>query len=496
MATYEQYMNAARNADAAGDEAAARQLVQAAISVRDAVQDQPQEPIAEPEPQPQVSQEEDIKMALKSGLREGAIAVPEAIEMLGRLGVRTYQEAKDLLGYDVEEKTPVLQSTVGEVLREAFPAEEYEPQTTAGEYVQTISEFLPSAAVGGPAGIARRALVAGTAGAGSEAAGQAAEEYAPSMELPARIIGAFVSPAAGAKAVNKTFKRSVERPTLQSLRDAKNAAYSKVDKSGVKFDPNEVNQIIAKSNAAVAKFNYVPEVDLQTKAALKTIQSQMDNTMTVGQLDKLRQSLYKRYSAARNEQGIREMIDVIDEAIEAKAPANRLMDTARQANKRYKKLEMLEDAFRKAELDTATSGSGGNLVNNYRRAVKNILASKKKSQFFDDAEVRVMEQFVRGKMSDNMLRLIGKMSPSGGGLMQALNVGAIAYNPAMLGVTVTGMAAKGAAEARSLKSAEQIKDMLATGIAPNKSISLSEIRALIGLEAGSETGLLPQMQEQ
>ena len=34
MATYEKYMNAARNADAAGDEAAAKQLVQAAMSAR------------------------------------------------------------------------------------------------------------------------------------------------------------------------------------------------------------------------------------------------------------------------------------------------------------------------------------------------------------------------------------------------------------------------------------------------------------------------------
>tara|TARA_Y100000296_G_scaffold78727_1_gene101863 strand:- start:152 stop:922 length:771 start_codon:yes stop_codon:yes gene_type:complete len=256
-----------------------------------------------------------------------------------------------------------------------------------------------------------------------------------------------------------------------------------------------MNQIVAKANAKVAEFNYVPEVDLQTKAALKTIQAQMDSTMTVGQLDKLRQGLYKRYNSARNEQGIREIIDVIDEAIEAKAPANRLMTTAREANKRYKKLELLEDAFKKAELDTAASGSGGNLVNNYRRAVKNILNSKKASRFFLDYELKMMEQFVRGNMSENTLRLIGKMSPSGGGLMQALNVGAIAYNPAMAGVSVAGLAAKTASEAKALKSAEQIKNMLATGLAPNKSISLQEIRALIGLEAGDQTGLLPQMQE-
>ena len=41
MATYEQYMNAARNADAAGDEAAARQLVQAAKALQS---EQPAQP--------------------------------------------------------------------------------------------------------------------------------------------------------------------------------------------------------------------------------------------------------------------------------------------------------------------------------------------------------------------------------------------------------------------------------------------------------------------
>lgn len=445
--------------------------------------------------QPEISQGEDVKQALKSGLRTGAIAVPETLEMLGRAGVRGFQEAKEALGYEVGDKVPVLQSISGDFLREAFPAEEYEPQTTAGEYAQTIAEFLPSAAIGGPAGIARRAVVAGTAGAGSEAAGQAAEEYAPSMEIPARLIGAFAAPAAGAKAVNKTFLKSVERPTLDNLRLAKDTAYQAVDKAGVKFNQAEVNAIIAKTNAAAAKFNYVPEVDLQTTAALKTMQAQADQVLTVGQLDKLRQGLYRRYGAARNEQGIREMIDVIDEAILAKEPANKLMKTAREANKRYKKVELFEDAFKNAELSTAATGSGGNIVNKYRQAVASILKNKKKTQFFDDYEVKMMEQFVKGKFSDNTLRLIGKMAPTGGGLMQALNVGAIAYNPAMAGFSLAGGAAKGASDRRTMKQAEQILNTLATGTKPNSKISMKEVRILLGLEAGEDVNVLePQEQ--
>ena len=124
------------------------------------------------------------------------------------------------------------------------------------------------------------------------------------------------------------------------------------------------------------------------------------------------------------------------------------------------------------------------------------LKNKRKTQFFQDYEIKMMQQFVQGKMSDNTLRLIGKMSPTGNGLMQALNVGAIAYNPAMAGVSLAGAGAKGLSDAKTLRQAEQIRNTLATGLAPNKSISLKEIRTLIGLEAGEETGLLPQPQGQ
>ena len=47
MATYERYMNAARNADAAGDEAAARQLVQAAMAARSQTTQEPEAERAE-----------------------------------------------------------------------------------------------------------------------------------------------------------------------------------------------------------------------------------------------------------------------------------------------------------------------------------------------------------------------------------------------------------------------------------------------------------------
>ena len=79
--------------------------------------------------------------------------------------------------------------------------------------------------------------------------------------------------------------------------------------------------------------------------------------------------------------------------------------------------------------------------------------------------------------------------------MQALNVGAIAYNPAMAGVTLTGATAKGLSDRRTMKQAEQILNTLSTGTKPNSKISMKEVRILLGLEAGENVNVLePQEQ--
>lgn len=440
--------------------------------------------------QPEISTAEDVARSLGSGIVRGAIAIPETLEMAGRGIRRLGEEAYQLAGGEVEQETPVLKSTIGEALRGLTSADDYQPQTTYGEYAGTVGEFLP-AAVGGPAGLARRAGVAVAAGLGSEAAGQATEGTV--LEMPARIVGAFAAPSAVGRIANKTVRRSIQRPSVESLRDAKNAAYSAVDKSGVKFTTSEVDDLISRAKSSVDDFNYVPDVDLQTKAALSTVGAQAGKELTIGQLDKLRQGLYKRYNRAPEEQGIRAIIDEIDDLIEAKDPANALMTAAREANKRYKKSELLDEAFKRAERSTDVSGSGGNLVNNYRRAVASILNSKRNRKYFSServdpnipSEIEVMEQFVSGTFSENTKRLIGKMAPSGNGLMQALNIGAVAYNPAMATFTAAGMLAKGSAERGALKSAEALKDMIATGAAPEKRklITDKEIRILLGLQA-------------
>jgi hypothetical protein len=343
-------------------------------------------------------------------------------------------------------------------------ASEYRAPGTAGAYAATIGEFLPGAMGGGLGTALKFGVIPGVA---SEAAGQATEGTA--VEPYARMAGAFFAPlaAAGAnKTINAFFKRASDRPSLDTLRDAKNAAYSAVDASGLKAPLTTADDMFTRSQAAAAAANYVPDVDKQTMAALEMMQNQIGKELTIGELDKLRQGLSRRYKAAPNEVAILDMIDTVDDAIRSLPGGGDLMDAARIANGRYKKAELFENAFKKAEDQVASTGSGGNVLNKFRQAVTSIINNPKQNRFFSTEELDFMTKFVRGDLPENTLRLIGKLSPSGNGLMMALNVGAIATNPLMAIVTAGSQAAKTSADMMAKGGADAIQTMVATGRVP------------------------------
>jgi len=368
------------------------------------------------------------------------------------------------------------------------PESQYVAPGTAGEYISTIGEFAGGAgASAGPRAMLKYGAVPGAA---SEAAGQATEGTA--AEPYARMAGAFFAPMAVStanKTVNAMFKRASTRPSVQTLKDAKNAAYKAVDESGVKLPASVADDIASKANKAAASRNYIPDVDRQTLASIKTLENQSGKSLTVGELDKIRQGLNDRYRSSLRPDGtggeiaILDMIDIVDDAIQNAPGGGELMTAARLANSRFKKSELIEKAFQKAADQTAAAGTGGNLVNKYRQAVSNIINNPRQAKYFSQEEVDFMRNFVQGKPTENMMRLIGKLSPDSSGLMAFLNLGAVATNPAMIGASMGGALAKRAAEASAMRGAESIKDMLATGQVPQATRTVTDPR-MIGILPG------------
>jgi hypothetical protein len=305
---------------------------------------------------------------------------------------------------------------------------------------------------------------AGTAEGGLEKRAEGALE----MAVPGALFGVGTQKViqTGNKTLQAVMNRSVQKPTMDTLRAAKNEAYKVVDKSGVRFDKNDMATVLQQSMRELSEANFVPEVDRQSLAALKAIQMNQGKSVTLGELDKLRQGLWKRYNAAPNEVGIRGMIDAIDDVIESKSAANQAMQIARAANSRFKKAELLDEAFKVAERQAADSGSGGNILNKYKQAVSSIMNNPKKAKWFSDAEKEAMDRFIKGSFGQNMMRLVGKLSPSGNGLMAALHFFSASVNPTTLAGAGAGIAAKTASDVSGRKGAQALVEMAGGGRIP------------------------------
>jgi hypothetical protein len=316
------------------------------------------------------------------------------------------------------------------------------------------------------AGAVTGAVTGGLYSAASEDGG-----VLPRLEagLKGAVAGGIIGAAAptvinyGSKAVRTLFGKSAARPTIESLKAVKSAAYKAVDDLGETFSPDEMATLADRVKQSLADSNYVQGVDRQTDAVVSILDNKSTQELSLGQLDKLRQNFWKRYEAAKNETGILDAIDAIDELVSSRSSASEAMDAARLANARYKKAELLDRAFQKAQDQTAATGSGGNILNKYRQAVTSIINNPKTAKWFSAEEIDVMRKFVEGSTTQNLLRRVGKLSPSGNGLMMALNLGAVSANPAMLGVTALASGAKAISDSATERGVQGLIGMVGGG---------------------------------
>jgi hypothetical protein len=273
----------------------------------------------------------------------------------------------------------------------------------------------------------------------------------------ATVTGKVKVPQIGTKSWRNAYGVSEAKPTVESLRAAKNEAYKAVDEAGEAFEAPEMGALRDKVKAELDAGNYVSGVDKQTDAVVSLLDRKAGEKMTIGQLDKLRQEFYKRLAAAPNEVGIEDAIDAIDEMIASRADTNELMQAARLSNSRYKKAEMLDIAFQKAKDQTAATGSGGNILNKMRQAVVSIIDNPKRARWFQKDEIDAMRAFVEGSTGQNAMRLFGKLSPNGNGLMMALNLGAAGGTGGLsLLATAAATGAKALADSAAIKGGDAL----------------------------------------
>lgn len=152
----------------------------------------------------------DVAKSLGSGVARGAAALWDLPGDINQLvsGGATALVNKGIQAFggegDLQAPERVLPTARDSLSDYAPGVANYEPQTTTGEYAQTVGEFLPGSALGG-GGLLRSAIQYGVVpGIASEAAGQATEGMA--IEPYARFAAGLLAPAAPAVAQNVASK--------------------------------------------------------------------------------------------------------------------------------------------------------------------------------------------------------------------------------------------------------------------------------------------------
>jgi len=243
--------------------------------------------------------------------------------------------------------------------------------------------------------------------------------------------------------VKSAFDKSMNNPTIQTLRDAKNAAYDAVNKSDIRFNTKDFSTLFDSARKIAANNNYTQFKDESVKGALNVfkLMKSEGKSMTLGQLDKVRQNISGRYAKNPEQKALLDMVNAIDDIIAQKASQNPLMEAARIANSRFKKAEKIDEAFYKVGISKLNKPEA-NEVTMYKDAVIGLLKDKKAMRFFSEEERKHMEQFVRGNIPDRVLQRLSSMSPSSNKLLTALAFAGSYFHPLFLVPTGLGMMAK------------------------------------------------------
>lgn len=257
-------------------------------------------------------------------------------------------------------------------------------------------------------------------------------------------------------------------PDVGALRTAKSAAYDKATSAGAVYSPKAVNQMVDDLEAAARADMIDPELNPTATKLLNRVQGLRDKPVTFNELEQTRKLINQNIDplASPAEKHFGTMFkNHIDDFVDNAGPQHlvsgdagtqaQAIKEARAANVKYRKAEAIDEALSKADRQAASSGTGGNIDNATRQRLRSLLENKRMSWTTD--EKAAFEEVIRGGKMQNLLRLVGKLSPEGNGLMLAGQIGAAGLtHGASIPAAALGAAAKVGAEKMTQAKVESL----------------------------------------
>lgn len=269
-------------------------------------------------------------------------------------------------------------------------------------------------------------------------------------------------------------------PTFETIGAMKNQAYKAADELGVSYSPEAFSGLVGKITDDARAANLDPDIHRGAASVIGNLQRTAENgePITLTQLDQKRQLVSRDASGTPADQffgnQIRSNIDNFianagpDAMASGSGPeAAAAIQNARRLNTIYAKSEALNDQLEHARDLAGTSGSGANLDNKMRAAMR--MTQDARGGWTPD-EAALLQTGIRGGTGQNLLRKVGRLAPTGIPLgMEALSAGGgyLAHGGAGAAVPLAiggiGAASRGAADYMTNANARNLMATILAG---------------------------------
>ena len=290
---------------------------------------------------------------------------------------------------------------------------------------------------------------------------------------------------------DKLVTKANQSPTIQNLKELKNTAYTKVKELGIKFEGVAIEKF-RKEGLDSLDESFDPVLNKYAASAKKLFEDTLDDAYIKGisfeNLDRLQRQLWaKLKESSGQEVKIYPFINAVNNLIKSHPDTSAAAMAAKSANAIYNKAKAVDWEFTKVLNNAQITGNKGQ---KYKMAVRNILNNKNLRNTFNDVDIKTMEAFLKGNISDKMLSAIGKLSPTNGGFIAMLQLGAVAFNPAIAIGSAIAVASKSSFNKRATNGAERLLNYMKQ-FTPKDSVNT----VVPGTSAASSNQALDQIQQ-
>lgn len=472
MATYDEVMQALRNADAAGDVEAATRLAEIASQLA-------------PQPSRETSLRDVPGLAARSAI-QGVAALPNLLA----------DPLTALVNRAVGTQLPMPSQALSRTLTE-MGLPEY-PQTTLGRIQSGASEALTGGAsqIAVARKLAEEAISPVTQLVSRQFAAQPAAQLAAAppaaaagqvaLETTGSPLAALAASGITGAAAGVRPRKMEEAPSAEAIARQASERYQAATDAGAIVKPQTIQSIAQRLSTEAKSAGFDQGLHPGIGAVLKRLEVEGSAPKTLDEIDILRRIVKAPAGdfANKDQQRIaKRLIRKFDDSVDQLGPndiiagnapeALSALRSARELYSRNKKSDAIEDLVNKADL-SSTQYSQSGMENALRVQFRALAKNRTKMAQFNKDEQEQIRKIVKGDSIQNTLRFVGKFAPTG--VVSALPTGiAGAINPILAPVVpLVSFPARQAAERMGMQNIDMLTQMIRLGRRPEVEAGMLE----------------------